>query len=182
MLLALINLTSFASPPRKRRYQLTRFPSDFCFGPSCSSLYAESHDRVDNVVVVLLECLDCLLPADAGLGHDELNVLGLETRVVDLLAVILLLLLCLLLLDGLALVAVVVAGVVVASVVAGSLLLGESLGRRGLGLRVEVLNLGLTEDAAESTSVPCANKSKPGTAQPLTCRCCWMGTCRRQAG
>lgn len=110
---------------------------------SLATLYAECHDRVDNIVVVLLECLDGLLPADTSLGHDELDVLGLKTGVVDLLTVILLLLLLgLTSLDGLALVTVVVTGVVT-----GSLLLGESLGGGSLGLGVEVLNLGLTEDA-----------------------------------
>jgi hypothetical protein len=107
-------------------------------------LYAEGHDTVDNVVVVLLEGLDGLLPAHAGLGHDELDVLGLETSVVDLLTIVLLLLLGLGTLDGLALVTLV--GVVVAGVVVGGLA-GELLGSLGLGLGVEVLNLSLTEDA-----------------------------------
>ena len=107
-------------------------------------LYAEGHDAVDNVVVVLLEGLDGLLPADAGLGHDELDVLGLKTGVIDLLTVILLLLLGLGTLDGLALGAL--GGVVVTGVVVGRLV-GELLSSLGLGLGVEVLNLGLTEDA-----------------------------------
>ena len=86
-----------------------------------SHLYAESHDGVDNIIVILLERLDRLLPADASLSHDEFDVLGLESRVVDLFAVVLFLLcLCRLAsLNGLALVAVVVAGVV-----AGGFLLG----------------------------------------------------------
>jgi hypothetical protein len=105
-------------------------------------LYAQGHDGVDNVVVVLLEGLDGLLSADRGLGHDKLNVLGLETGLVNLLTVILLFLLLLGLdLGGLALVGVVV------GVLGGTLLLGELLGSGGLGLRVQVLNLGLTEDA-----------------------------------
>jgi hypothetical protein len=112
------------------------------------SLYAQCHDGVDDIVVVLLEGLDGLLPRDAGLLHNELDVLSLEARVVDLLVVILLLFL-LLLLDGLALalsgvLTVVVAGVVI---VGGLLGLGKLLGGRGLGLGVQVLDLGLTEDA-----------------------------------
>ena len=110
-------------------------------------LYAQGHDTVDNVVVVLLEGLDGLLPADAGLGHDELDVLGLKTGVIDLLTVILLLLLGLGTLDGLALGALgALGGVVVTGVVVGRLV-GELLSSLGLGLGVEVLNLGLTEDA-----------------------------------
>lgn len=106
-------------------------------------LYAQGHDGVDNVVVVLLEGLDGLLSADRSLGHDKLNVLGLKTGLVDLLTVILLFLLLLgLNLGGLALVGVVV------GVLSGTLLLGELLGSGSLGLRVQVLNLGLTEDAA----------------------------------
>ena len=109
------------------------------------ALYTERHDRVDNVVVVLLQCLDSLLPADGCLGHDKLDILCLEASVVNLLAVILLFLLLLGLaaLDSLALVAVVVAGVVTG----GSLLCCELLSCRSLCLRVEVLNLGLAEDA-----------------------------------
>ena len=112
-------------------------------------LYAEGHDAVDNVVVVLLEGLDGLLPAHAGLSHDELDVLGLKAGVVDLLAIVLLLLLLLSTLDGLALVTL--GRVVVTGVVVGGLA-GELLGSLGLGLGVEVLNLGLTEDAVLQVS------------------------------
>ena len=113
-------------------------------------LYAQGHDTVDNVVVVLLEGLDGLLPADAGLGHDELDVLGLKTGVIDLLTVILLLLLGLGTLDSLALDTL--GGVVVAGVVVGRLV-GELLSSLSLSLGVEVLNLGLTEDAVLLVSV-----------------------------
>lgn len=125
-----------------------------CFHASSQRLYAESHDTVDNVVVVLLEGLDGLLPAHAGLGHDELDVLGLEASVINLLAIVLLLLLGLSTGNGLALVAL--SGVVVAGVLVGGLG-GELLGSLGLGLGVEVLNLGLTEDAVLLVSnCPCA--------------------------
>jgi hypothetical protein len=120
-------------------------------------LYAQSHDRVDDVVVVLLEGLDGLLPRDTGLLHNKLNVLGLESRVIDLLAVILLLLIFLLLLDGLALVVTVVVVMVVTSVVVGlSLGLGELLSGGSLSLGVQVLDLGLAEDAgAGSVGAAC---------------------------
>jgi hypothetical protein len=146
---------------------------------TCSRcLYAEGHDTVDNIIVVLLEGLDGLLPAHAGLGHDELDVLGLETSVVDLLAIVLLLLLGLGALDGLALVTL--GGVVVAGVVVGGLA-GKLLGSLGLSLGVEVLNLSLTEDAV-------LRVSKTAYFLPLiqifkrTSRCCCWGSCRRRAG
>lgn len=116
-----------------------RPPPGFC-------LDAESHDGVDDIVVVLLERLDSLLPRYVGLRHDELNVLVLDALGVHLLAVVLLLLGSLVgagvgTLDGLAAgLAVVVAGVVVLSG-------GELLGSGGLSRGVEVLDLGLTEDA-----------------------------------
>jgi len=80
--------------------------------PARSILRAKRHDGVDDIVVVLLERLNRLLPAHARLRHHELNVLGLESRLVDLFAVVLFLVLLLGTgVDGLALVAVVVAGV-----------------------------------------------------------------------
>lgn len=130
---------------------------------SDNCLYAESHDRVDDVVVVLLQGLDGLLAGDGSLLHDELDVLGLEAGVVDLLAVVLLLDLLL----GLALLVsvVVVVVVVVAGVVVTLLLgLGELLGGRSLGLRVQVLDLGLTEDAGAG-SAGCL----PSLCAPLRC-------------
>lgn len=114
------------------------------------SLYAESHDGVDNIVVVLLKSLNGLLSRDVGLSHDELNVLGLEAGVVNLLAIILFLLLLGLGLRGLALAVVVVVVVIVTGVgvtVAGGLGGSQLLGSGGLSLGVQVLNLGLTEDA-----------------------------------
>jgi hypothetical protein len=112
--------------------------------------YAERHDRVDDIVVILLECLDSLLPGHIGLSHDELNVLGLQTRVVNLLAVVLILVLLSLGLRGLAL----ALGVVVTSVSVGTCGLGSSelLSSIDLRLSVQVLNLGLTEDAARCKS------------------------------
>jgi len=73
------------------------------------------------------------------LGHDELNVLVLNALSVNLFLIVLLFLGC-----GLLAVAVVVAGVVV---VVSSV--GKLLGSGGLGAGVEVLNLGLAEDAGK---------------------------------
>lgn len=119
-------------------------------------LDAESHNGIDNIVVVLLQCLDSLIAADVGLSHDELNVLILESGSIDLLIVILLLIillivvvLVLLLLGGLsslAGLAVVVAGVVLS--VSGSELGSSSL----LSGSVHVLDLGLTENTIRDVS------------------------------
>lgn len=115
-------------------------------------LYAQCHDTVDNIVVVLLERLDSLLPANAGLGHDELNVLSLKPSVVNLLTIVLLLLtrLARAFLDGLALVGA-LSRVVVRSLVGG--LRGELLGSGSLSLNVQVLDLGLTENAATELAI-----------------------------
>lgn len=110
-----------------------------------SVLDAECHDGVDYVVIVLLEGLDGLRAGHGGLGHDELNVLVLEALGVNLLIVILFLLLGVAAaLDGLGVLAV---AVVVTGVVVLATTLGQLLGSGLLGGRVQVLNLGLTEDA-----------------------------------
>lgn len=109
--------------------------------------YAECHDGVHNIVVVFFQGLDSLLSGDVGLSHNELDVLRLQTRVVNLFSIILLLVLLGLGLRGLALALV---GVVVTSVgigVAGSLGRSELLSGIDLRLRVQVLDLGLAEDA-----------------------------------
>lgn len=80
------------------------------------------------------------------MGHDELDVLVFDPCSINLLAIVLLLLLL-----GL-LVLVVVAGVVVAGVVVLSALAGELLGGSSLGASVEVLNLGLAEDAVQGSA------------------------------
>ncbi len=112
--------------------------------PNWINLYAEGHDGVDDVVIVLLQCLDGLVAGNVGLGHDKFDVLVLKTGGINLLIILLLLGL----LSGLALLLLVgvgVAGVVVTSVV---VLSSSELGSGGsLSLGVEVLNLGLTEYA-----------------------------------
>jgi hypothetical protein len=117
-------------------------------------LYAESHDRVHDIVIVLPQSLDGLLAGNASLGHNEINVLGLETSLISRLSIILLLNLGLLLLtkvgDGLLVVVIVV--VVVTGVLTGSLSGSELLGGGSLGLGVQVLDLSLTEDAVDVVS------------------------------
>lgn len=119
---------------------------------SCTAieaLYAQSHDRVDYIVVVLLQCLDSLLPGNACLGHHQLDVFVLETGSINLLSVILIVVfLVIALVDSLALSAVM--GVVVARVVVSGVIVlvlsGKLLGCGSLSLRVEILDLGLSED------------------------------------
>jgi hypothetical protein len=123
------------------------------------TLYAQSHDRVDYIIVVLLQCLDSLLSGNACLGHDQLDILVLKTRSIDLLSIILVIvLLVITLVDSLALsvvVRVVVARVVVSGVVV-LLLGGELLSSGSLGLGVEILNLGLTEDTSREVVSTCS--------------------------
>lgn len=109
------------------------------------SSYTESHDGVDNIVVILPQCLDGLLARDVGLGHNQINVLGLKAALVNLLAVVLLLFLLGLDLGGLVLAKLVL--VVVTGVVTGGLGGSQLLGGGSLGLCVQVLNLGLSKDA-----------------------------------
>ena len=101
-------------------------------------------------MIILLQRLDRLLPRHARLRHHQLDVLGLHARLVDLLilVVVLLFFLGVARVDGLALAGVV--RVVVARVAAGAALgvgCGELRGSVGLGLRVQVLDLGLAENA-----------------------------------
>lgn len=106
--------------------------------------------------------------------HNELDVLGLKTGVVDLFAIILFFLL--LLLNSLALavvVVVVMAGVVVSSVLS----VGELLGCGSLSLGVQVLNLSLAEDA-----VVVLLRAQWRHRGLLTSKCYLKGTCRRRAG
>lgn len=108
------------------------------------SSYTESHDRVDNIIVILPQRLDGLLARDIGLGHNQINVLGLKAALVNLLTVVLLLFLLGLDLGGLALAKVVL--VVVTGVLTGGLGGSQLLGGGSLRLSVQVLNFGLTED------------------------------------
>lgn len=112
--------------------------------PLMAILIAERHDTVDDIVIVLLQSLDCLLPADASLGHHKLDVLRLKASVVDLFAIVFFFLhRFLLTLDGLTLVfgCVLVIGTLNLS------LCGELLSSGCLGLRVEIFDLGFAEDA-----------------------------------
>lgn len=110
--------------------------------------------------------------------HDKLNILSLEAALVDLLTIILLLILLGLDLGGLALAKVVL--VVVTGVVTGSLGGSELLGGGSLGLGVQVLDLGLTEDAKERLE---SNIQMWRWWQwAHTSRCCWRGSGRHRAG
>lgn len=119
-------------------------PREPSLPPTARSSYAESHDGVDNIVVILPQGLDGLLAGHASLCHNQINILSLEAGLVNLLAIILLVVLLGIGLGSLALENLVL--VVVASVVTGSLGGSQLLSGRGLGLGVQVLDLGLTED------------------------------------
>lgn len=107
-----------------------------------ATLHAQCHDRVDYVVVVLFQGLDSLLAGHGSLLHDKLNVLALKALLVDfLIVVVVIILLRVAGVNGLALAMVV-------TCVRVLLLLDDLLGCGGLSLGVEVLDLGLAEDAA----------------------------------
>jgi hypothetical protein len=117
------------------------------------NLYAQSHDRVDYIVVILLQCLDSLLSGHACLSHDQLDILVLKTRGVDFLSIILIIvLLVITLIDSFAL-SVVMSSVIMSRVVMSGvivlLLSRKLLGSRCLSLGIEILDLGLTENTAE---------------------------------
>lgn len=120
--------------------------------PFVSCLDTQSHDGVDDVVIVLLQSFDGLIAADVGLGHDQLNILVLQALGIDLLLIIVVLILIIVIvivllslagLDGLAGLAVVVARVVLGTG-------GGELGSGGLlSGSVDVLDLGLTEHTVQ---------------------------------
>jgi hypothetical protein len=110
-------------------------------------LDTQCHNRIDNIIVILLQGLYSLWTANIGLGHDELNILVLYAIGVNLLSIVVVIVVVFLvvgLLGGLAVVTV-----VVASVVGLGVGLGE-LGSSGLlSGGVQVLDLGLTENTEE---------------------------------
>lgn len=118
----------------------------------CSTLSAQRHDGIDDIIVILLQRLDRLLPRNARLRHDQLDILGLEPGIIHLLALILVVvLLAVAGVDRLAfavLVRMVVAGVRVAAAGSGVVGRGQVLRRLMLRGLVEVFDLGLAEDAA----------------------------------
>lgn len=130
---------------RRRSSEETKaeFQTSFCLSPGEKdwgniwlSSNTQSHDGIDDVVVVLLERLDRLFPRHVRLVHHEFDILRLQTRVVDLLVVIFLLLGFLVL--GRFTLARAFVGVVVTRVVSRRSRLGggKLLGGDGLGLGV----------------------------------------------
>ena len=47
-------------------------------------LHGKLHDGIDDIIGIVLECFDSLGLGDIGLGHDQLNVLLLHARGIDL--------------------------------------------------------------------------------------------------
>lgn len=122
-----------------------RVPRTRGVAPPVLVLNAQRHDGVDYIVVIFLQCFNSLLARNVGLGHDELNILVLDTLSIYLFAVILLFFLGCLALVVMVIIAVAVTGVVV--VVSTSA--GKLLGSSGLGTGVEVLNLSLAKDTTK---------------------------------
>lgn len=143
------NFSACQCPPyamNAQSYHIHNLPSLLISLPSShhtgNALHAQRHNGVDYIIVVLLQRLDSLLPRHGRLLHDELDVLALKSLFVNLLSIIIVILVLLgvAAINGLTL-AVVVAGVGVC------LGLDNLLGGGGLSLGVEVLDLGLAEDA-----------------------------------
>ncbi len=116
------------------------------------TLCTQCHDRIHDIVIVLLERLDGLLARHAGLRHDQIDILGFQTRLVHLFTIILVFVRVLAApferLAGPAhFRAMIVTGVSVA--VAGRARLGRRklLSSRGLRGGVEVFDLGFSKDA-----------------------------------
>lgn len=93
------------------------------------------------------------------MGHDEFDVLLLDALGVDLVLLVFLLLLGIISCGSSARLAVAVAGVVVVSALACKLLGGGSL-----GAGVQVLNLGLAEDAVSTISAEVPRNGCPRKA------------------
>lgn len=49
-----------------------------------SKLHCQLHNGTDNISFGLLESLDSLCSADTSLCHDELNILGLHTTLINI--------------------------------------------------------------------------------------------------
>ncbi len=132
-----------------------------------TGLDAQRHDRVDNVVVVFFQCLDRLLARHAGLRLDQLNVLVLNARGIDLVVIVILLLLLSLVIGAVVVVVVVVVIMVVVVAVAGVVVVvaRQLLGSGRLGTGVEVLNLGLAEDAVSLVRKRVGMEDKSKTAR-----------------
>ena len=162
-----------------RTIYLLTLESQNLIGNTDHSLYAESHDGVNDIVVVLPESLDGLLAGDVCLCHNELDILGLKVGLINLLTIILLILLLIVGLGGLGLaenLLVVVTGVVASGLGGSELLSGGSL-----GLGVQVLNLGLTEDA-KSFSVKVIHTWIDSNWVPHTSSSCCWGNGKPRAG
>ena len=111
--------------------------------------------------------------------HNELDILGLKVGLINLLTIILLILLLIVGLGGLGLaenLLVVVTGVVASGLGGSELLSGGSL-----GLGVQVLNLGLTEDA-KSFSVKVIHTWIDFNWVPHTSSSCCWGNGKPRAG
>ena len=119
------------------------------------ALCTERHDGVDNIIVVLPQRLDGFLTRHAGLCRDQVNILRLQSGVVDLLSVVIVVVVFDLAgvfrgrfaLAGLG--AVVATSMRIAMAGVARVGRGQLLGSTGLGRRVEIFDLGFAEDAGK---------------------------------
>lgn len=114
------------------------------------TLYAKRHYGIHNVVPVLFQCLDSLVPRDTCLSHNQLDILRFQTGVIHLFPVVLVLILLRIpRLNGLTLSAVmwvIVTGVGIA--ITSMIIVGGSNAFQSIvaDLRTEILDFGFTED------------------------------------
>lgn len=52
------------------------------FIPKC--VEGTHHDSIDDIITVIFKCFDSFSSTDIGLRHDQFNILGLNTRLVNL--------------------------------------------------------------------------------------------------
>jgi hypothetical protein len=117
--------------------------------------YTQCHDRIDNVISILLQCFDRFLPRHICLSHYKFNVLALQPGVINLLIIIIILFWLFDFFLALSVI-VVVTSMIMTCMVAriGALSGSQLLGSVGLCLRVQVFDLGFTKDAEVSLAKP----------------------------
>lgn len=58
--------------------------NQLCYTNEFSLLTTPYHDRIDNVILVVLECSYCLGSRDIGLLHNQLDILFLHIAIIQL--------------------------------------------------------------------------------------------------
>ena len=164
-----------SNPPLLARAKPPIRPFHSHFHLPTPPLHRQTHNRIHNIHVMLMQRLNRFLPRHPRLRHHQLDILSLQPRIVDLLAIILIIVGALFPVPGangfpFAVVRVVVAGVGVCDVRGGAFLLGELLDRGGLGLGVEVFDFGFAENAGWGVGL--VREARDGEGRGHTSRCC----------